>query len=179
MSRIVRNFYRYCENFLDKNDFDILSKIISQYNDEKLETTCMQNRFNLKITDTIISNILQKYTNKIRDITKNQFIYLAKNFPIEYRKYRIGSFMKKHRDTMVYKIPQYECVLTLYNSSDSYTIINDMTKISTRENSLLIVKANGVLHEVSPIQRGERKILKFIFTSTDHFASSFNKSLLQ
>lgn len=173
MPRIVRNFYRYCENFLDENDLDAILTIISECHEEKLETTCMQNRYNFKLADTLISNILQKYTDKIRNITKNQYIYLANNFPIEYRKYTIGSFMKKHRDTMVYQIPQYECILTLYNSSDSHTIINDWIKISTKKNSLLIVKANGVLHEVSPVQYGERKILKFIFTSTDQFHPHF------
>jgi chitinase len=172
MPRIIRHFhYKYIENFLDKNDFDIIVKIIEKYNNEKLDISPIQNRFNIEITEPIISNILKKYTDKIKKIIQNQYIYLAKNFPIEYRKYIIGSFMKKHCDTIIYKIPQYECVLTMHNSSDSYTIMNDNMKISTTENSLLIVRANGIPHEVTQLQQGERKILKFIFTSTDEFYS--------
>jgi hypothetical protein len=79
-----------------------------------------------------------------------------------------GSFMKKHRDTMIYKIPQYECILTLTNTTDSVTDMNG-TQIKSEPNSLIIVRANGIPHSVTKVNKGERKFLKFIFTETDEF----------
>ena len=82
--------------------------------------------------------------------------------------------MNKHKDHLIYKIPQYECILTLSNSTDSYTILEpqgkaDNKKIKSKPNSLIIVKAQGIEHEVTTVNQGERYFLKFIFTETDQF----------
>jgi hypothetical protein len=118
------------------------------------------------VTDPTIIRILQKYTPVFKDLTQNPNIYLAKNFPIEYRKYVPGSFMKKHRDALIYRIPQYECVLTLSNTTDSVTDMEG-TQLKAQPNSLIIVRAQGIEHEVTKVTNGERKFLKFIFTETD------------
>ncbi len=127
-------------------------------------------RYNTPIDSFKIRNILASYTNKIKKNTNNNQIYLAKNFPIEYRKYIQGSFMNKHRDHLIYKKSQYECVLTLSNTTDYYTILGNK-KIKSKPNSLIIVKAQGIEHEVTKVNQGERYFLKFIFTETDKFAN--------
>jgi len=167
-----KNFsYCYIENFLTNNDLIQLNNELKNY-DQKLENSLEDYnnvyRYNTSIDSTKIRNILASYTNKIRKNTNNNKIYLANNFPIEYRKYVSGSFMNKHRDQLIYKKPQYECILTLSNSTDSYTILGHK-KIKSKPNSLIIVKAQGIEHEVTKVNEGERYFLKFIFTETDQF----------
>ena len=167
--------YIYKENFLQEADFNKLLYELKQY-DERL-TASKENydsvvRYNLVIDNNSTSSlnpvatILKKYQREIINLTHNPNIYLATNFPIEYRKYVPGSFMKKHKDVLIYKIPQYECVLTLSNTTDSVTKMEDIP-IKATPNSLLIVKALGVEHEVTEVIKGERKFIKFIFTETD------------
>ena len=169
--------YCYIENFLTNNDLIQLKNELKNY-DQKLENSLedYQNvyRYNTPIDSIKIRNILALYTNKIRENTNNNKIYLANNFPIEYRKYIKGSFMNKHIDQLIYKKPQYECILTLSNSTDSYTILDPQgkacnKKIKSKPNSLIIVKAEGIEHEVTKVNKGERYFLKFIFTETDLF----------
>ena len=53
-----------------------------------------------------------------------------------------------------------------------------MTKrVSTDPNSLIIVKAEAVLHRVLPVKRGERSILKVVFTSTPERSPSYEVNL--
>jgi hypothetical protein len=169
------NNYIYKENFLQEADYNKLLYELKQY-DERLDAS-KENYNNLVRYNLIIDNnspsslnpvatILKNYQREIKNLTHNPNIYLANNFPIEYRKYVPGSFMKKHKDVLIYKIPQYECVLTLSNTTDSVTKMED-TPIKATPNSLLIVKALGVEHEVTEVIKGERKFLKFIFTETD------------
>jgi len=167
--------YIYKENFLKEADFNKLLYELKQY-DERLASS-KENynnvlRYNLIIDNNShsslnpVATILKNYQREIKNLTHNSNIYLANNFPIEYRKYVPGSFMKKHKDLLIYKIPQYECVLTLSNTTDSVTKMEDIP-IRATPNSLLIVKALGVEHEVTQVTKGERKFLKFIFTETD------------
>jgi hypothetical protein len=168
----TRFSYVYQDNFMDPKDFQKLLCELKKYDDQldkSKEETPNVIRYNLKMESPIVINLIKKYENKIKSLTKNYSLYLAKNFPIEYRKYVPGSFMAKHRDVLIYKLPQYECVFTLSNSTDSYTDVEGK-KIKSKPNSLIILKANGVEHEVTKVTTGERKFLKFIFTETDEFA---------
>ena len=74
--------------------------------------------------------------------------------------------MKWHRDTKMLKNQlQYECVITLTNTSDSLTLLDKILyndKISTEPNSILIVRARGSRHMVTKTINGNRTILKFI-----------------
>ena len=167
--------YIYKENFLQEDDYNKLLYELKQYNERLSASKENYNnvvRYNLVIDNNSpstlnpIAIILKKYQREIKNLTHNQNIYLANNFPIEYRKYVPGSFMKKHKDVLIYKIPQYECVLTLSNTTDSVTKMEDIP-IKATPNSLLIVKALGVEHEVTEVIKGERKFIKFIFTETD------------
>jgi hypothetical protein len=163
--------YIYIEDFLEQSDYKKIIKELTKYNkilDSRKEDIIKYNRYNTNVDSKIVESIIKKYENKIRNLTNNQNIYLANNFPIEYRKYLPGSFMIKHRDTMIYKIPQYECILTLTNTTDSVTDM-DGEQIKSKPNSLIIVRANGIEHHVTKVSKGERKFIKFIFTETDEF----------
>lgn len=167
--------YIYKENFLREDDYNKLLQELKLY-DERLnnskEISSNLIRYNLEIDSNSMNTLnpvillLKKYQGEIKNLTHNPNIYLANNFPVEYRKYVPGSFMVKHRDVLIYKKPQYECVLTLSNTTDSVTNM-EKVPIKASPNSLIIVKALGVEHEVTKVTRGERKFLKFIFTETD------------
>ena len=168
--------YIYKENFLDQDDYTHLLNELKLYDDQlnySKEDNSAVTRYNLVIdsnnnthTPNPVTALLKKYQREIRTMTQNQSLYLANNFPIEYRKYVPGSVMQKHKDTLIYKIPQYECVLTLSNTTDSVTKMKE-TPIKASPNSLIIVRALGIEHEVTKVTKGERKFLKFIFTETD------------
>jgi hypothetical protein len=90
-----------------------------------------------------------------------------RTIPIEYRKYEVGGGgMKWHRDVSLIG-RQYECVYTLTNTSDSYTMRRDMFgrehAVWAEPNSLIVVRAQGVEHGVTPVTTGERTIVKFAF----------------
>lgn len=161
--------YVYVNDFLDKADYALLVNELQKYN-ERLnyakETTDNVVRYNLVMNEPQITQLLRKYQPAINHLTQNPRIYLATNFPIEYRQYVPGSYMKKHQDQLIYKIPQYECVLTLSNTTDSVTTMAGKP-IKAQPNSLMIVRAQGIEHEVTKVTQGERKFLKFIFTETD------------
>ena len=86
---------------------------------------------------------------------------------VEYRYYGVGGMMDWHRDTQLYDVPQYELVFTVDNTSDSETQWIDersgeLRSLRTEPNSLMIVRAGGVLHRVTPVSRGGRSIIKFV-----------------
>ena len=120
-------------------------------------------------TDTNFYSLVynQNFIKKVRDLTGNQSLIPCLQVPVEYRKYTIGSYMDWHRDTQM--LPdqlQYECVITLENTSDSLTILDKLIykqNISSEPNSLTIVCAKGINHKVTPTSQGERTILKVVF----------------
>lgn len=92
------------------------------------------------------------------------------DYPVELRRYPIGSWMGWHRDEALYAVPQIECVLTLENDSDSETRWEraDGTLASRRlpPNSLLLTRAEGAAHGVSPVGVGSRTIAKYVLAAT-------------
>ena len=86
--------------------------------------------------------------------------------------------MRCHKDTLLYKIPQYEVVYTITNSSDSYTkwytSSQKISHVFTKPNSLLIIKAAANTHCVSRINYGTRSILKFIYTQTNQTTHNYH-----
>lgn len=85
---------------------------------------------------------------------------------IEYRVYPKGAHMDWHRDmNLGFISPQYECILTLENTSDSifqYKKDGKIHSITPAPNTLIIVRGNGIEHRVTPVTKGQRSILKFI-----------------
>ena len=58
-----------------------------------------------------------------------------------------------------------ECIYIIKNNSDSYFqyIKNfKINKYNQRENDLIIVKPNDIIHNITKINEGEKVILKFI-----------------
>jgi len=92
------------------------------------------------------------------------------DFPVELRRYPRHSRMDWHTDEMLYSEPQVECVFTVLNTSDSETQwVEDnglVVSQSTRPNSLLLVRAEGPRHRVTPVTKGDRVIAKFVYTDS-------------
>ena len=160
--------YFYEDRFLSEHDFRNLQQLLSDtvFTTPDIEPNGGYHRYNTIVDSPEIRSLLEKYMPILRSRIGNNRVYLA-NFPLEYRKYESGSFMLRHKDVCFYRIPQYECVLTLSNTSDSITFMEDHP-IASVPNSIMIVRANGIDHEVSKITNGgERRILKFVLTETD------------
>lgn len=93
------------------------------------------------------------------------------DFPVEYRLYTPGAEMDWHVDTVLYSPrPQYELVYTLSNDSDATTQwVTPDGKTHTQHmepNSLLVLRAGGTLHRVTPTTRGSRGILKALMRAS-------------
>lgn len=163
----------YQTNFFHPGDFDRICQDYSSRSQamksENLANVRRENLFVLRDSPTY--HILEKYQEKLRRFLGNSSVHLARNHPIEYRRYQEGSFMKRHRDVQLYQAPQYECILTLSNTTDSQTLFyfdeDRPMRISPLPNSIMFVRANGVPHEVLPVTKGERTFIKFIMTETE------------
>lgn len=163
------------ENFLDPADY---RRILADFHQRMQTSATIEELPNVKREnmfvphDSVIYSILNqpKYIKQLHSLLQNSRVYLARNHPVEYRKYTPGSFMARHRDTQLFTVPQYECILTLSNTTDSETIFyttDGPVAIHAPANSLMFVRANGVQHEVTPVSTGERCFIKFIMTETD------------
>ena len=106
------------------------------------------------------------------------------DFPIEYRIYPKNSKgMNLHSDTLLYDLPQYEAIYTIHNHSDSLTKWEDENNteysVWTKPNSMLIVKAAGLRHMVTPVTTGTRSILKLIYTQSDNTNNNYKNELIR
>ena len=164
----------YIEDFLSDEEYNYINNYFKNINNLKSE------KFRLikPIFDENIDNIFysEKYINKIKNVINGNI--KKSDFPIEFRIYPEGSSgMKCHKDTLLYEKPQYEMVYTIENESDSYTnwysYFGWNNKIYTKPNSLIIVKAQGNIHCVSPVNKGFRKILKLIYTQTNNYNRNY------
>tara|TARA_B110000285_G_scaffold216081_1_gene263035 strand:+ start:313 stop:981 length:669 start_codon:yes stop_codon:yes gene_type:complete len=174
----------YIDNFLNKNEIDkILNNIknIKNLKNEKFRLIKpLDNDINKEIYDIFYS---YNNLNKLKKKLKNNKI-LKSDFPIEYRIYPNKSDgMKLHSDILLYDLPQYEAIYTINNTSDSKTkwidSNNKINEIWTKPNSLLIIKANGYKHLVTPINKGERSIFKLIYTQSNNTNNNYDRELLR
>ena len=168
----------YIEDFLSKNDHEYIKNYVKNINNMKNESF----RYIKPINDKNIQEIFysENIINKIESIIDNKI--KESNFPIEYRIYPKGSEgMKCHKDTLLYDKPQYEAIFTINNESNSVTQWKDnygqIHGLWTEPNSLLIVKANGYEHHVTPPVVGEREILKLIYTQSDIVNNNYKKEI--
>eukprot|EP00549_Striatella_unipunctata_P005031 CAMPEP_0118675876 /NCGR_PEP_ID=MMETSP0800-20121206/1708_1 /TAXON_ID=210618 ORGANISM="Striatella unipunctata, Strain CCMP2910" /NCGR_SAMPLE_ID=MMETSP0800 /ASSEMBLY_ACC=CAM_ASM_000638 /LENGTH=283 /DNA_ID=CAMNT_0006571273 /DNA_START=28 /DNA_END=879 /DNA_ORIENTATION=- len=94
--------------------------------------------------------------------------------PVELRVYeKQGAGMEWHVDDVLYDPPQIEVVLTLENVSDCITqwkpqVVRScknttLVRTETDANSILLLRAGGVEHAVTPLSFGRRVILKFVY----------------
>ena len=172
------NYFRY-NAIYEKNIYSkmIFNKLLLLCNDIKTENMELDDKASkrlmyvfkkkdpkTKLLEELLFN--KKFIEKIRKLIGNDRLVPYLKIPIEYRKYQKGAYMKWHRDTKMLKNQlQYECVITLTNTSDSLTLLDKILyndKISTEPNSILIVRARGIRHMVTKTINGNRTILKFI-----------------
>ena len=93
---------------------------------------------------------------------------LSIHVPVEIRTYeKKGAGMEWHVDDILYDPPQVEAVITLENDSDCITMWKEASgRILYREtdpNSVLLLRAGGPSHCVTPLKRGKRVIIKCAF----------------
>lgn len=154
----------YIEDYFSCEDFDMIQKETEKFKNllGPERSQCAHNRLGCHVPgDSPVISLLNS-------------IYLGEgvfpsDVPVEYRVYREGSSMDWHSDTPLYTDPQYELVFTVDNTTDSYTEWSDgfrTHRIYTKPNSILIIRAKGARHRVSPVSWGERSILKFVYTTT-------------
>lgn len=182
---IVLNWYIhtdcivYIPNFLPDLEIQTLHKCIHSNPEFKVN----RNHLLTKTLDRRVNELF--YTNEklqqISDLTGVQ-VYPSK-IPCEYRRYNQSQGMRWHKDVQLYTQPQYECVYTLSNTSDSTTDYIDQwgitNKVWTEPNSLMIVKAQGFNHGVNPVNQGVREIIKLIYTPTDEINPLKRKEYFQ
>ena len=130
---------------------------------------------------------------KLREITGEPTLALG-DFPTELRACDVGSEMDWHVDPELYDPPQWECVFTIDNDSDSVTEweswdedVDDDDAATTRvtwtaPGSALIFRAGGVKrHRVKPSTFGERVIVKALYVcekrvKTEAFADALDSA---
>ena len=172
---IVLNFKKHGlihkENFFTKKQFQQIVNECKIYHKYLKQDTRNKNRLIVIIPKkSIIYKMLYGEKSPIKLFIEklSNKKTIQPDFPIEYRMYPKGSQgMHWHSDLQLYKKAQYEVVLTVYNSSDSRLLwldkqINKYT-IKSKSNSVTIVKPNTALHKVTPLNKGFRTILKFIY----------------
>lgn len=178
-TKLINDDIIYIQNFLTDKEYKQLQKLLQN------DTYPMKNEkfrlakplFDKPYYDLFYSSQkikhLQTYINPI---------IFQSDFPIEYREYPLQSKgMNWHKDTLLYQKPQYEAIYTIDNTSDSYTqwIDDDgnLQYIWTEPNSILLVKAQGLLHNVTPLTQGVRNILKLIYTQTNEKTPLYHKEM--
>ena len=159
------------DNFFEEKDFNKIinySKNLQLKNDIRSNnrfSLCLKENQHQEFYDMIYSN--QKFIDYINSIKDDDVdIKLKPSFPVEYRKYFTGSQgMNWHQDTSLFEPDCFEVVLTLTNNSDSkfkWIDGNMENSVSPKANTLTIVRPKSVLHSVTPVNSGERTILKFV-----------------
>lgn len=165
----------YIEDFFSDKDFNLIKSETQKLQNllSRERSTCAHHRLGCHVPgDSPVNSVL-------RSVHLGDGIFPS-DVPTEYRVYGVGSSMDWHSDTPLYREPQYEMVYTIENTTDSYTEWSDGLmphRIYTKPNSLLIVRANGARHRVSPVSWGERKILKFVHTTTLEKTPEYEENL--
>ena len=170
----------YIKDFLTNEDFKKISSLESDKDNFIYENI----RYTKPLKEKFVYDVFydSHYINKIRDKLNNDIF--KSDFPIEHRFYHKESpGMKWHKDTLLYEEPQYEAIFTINNESSSMTQWKDgngkLHEIWTEPNSLLVVRANGYEHHVTPPASGEREILKLIYTQTKNVNDNYHKEMLR
>jgi hypothetical protein len=168
-----RKAYFYSTNVYSSTHFRSIRKACDAIPEEAMKldwepTTKDRLTYLFKNTDPLVSRIYNKdLVQAVRVLTGNERLEPCDQIPVEYRVYGVGSSMNWHTDRqMLPDQRQYECVITLRNTSDSETLVKQGTRnthIKTEPNSLFVVQAKGVSHCVTPLTKGSRSILKVVF----------------
>ena len=178
-TKLINDDIIYIQHFLTDKEYKQLQKLLQNdtnpMKDERFRLA--KPLFKKPFYDLFYSSQkikhLQTYINPV---------IFQSDFPIEYREYPLQSTgMNWHKDTLLYQKPQYEAIYTIDNTSDSYTqwIDDDgnLQYIWTEPNSILLIKAQRLLHNVTPLTQGVRNILKLIYTQTNEKTPLYYKEM--
>ncbi|GBF92315.1 hypothetical protein Rsub_05517 [Raphidocelis subcapitata] len=176
----------YLPNFLHPDDFETVRREFRQLSPKlraELNTVavgrlgCYLPRDSPSVAILSSPEVAEALTERLRAPTPLR----ASDFPMELRTYQSGAHMPWHRDEQLYDLPQWECIYTVENSSDSVTQWRDETgalwEQATDANSLLAVLAEAWDHRVTPARRGSRAIIKLIYTSSGTKLPAFHANL--
>lgn len=179
------------EDLFDEYTFNIIQNECENLNYYLSDETysIAKNRSNVKLNNYHFFNELF-YSPEILDKIYNETgldLKYSDLAPIEYRKYNLNSSMGWHKDTVLSNngIPQFEMVFSVINNSDSKTywienfnneilpnnVIknkdlpcnNSLFEIQSQPNSAIILQADDIEHSVSPLQNGNRTIIKVVY----------------
>jgi len=175
----------YVRNFLEKNDFEQVAQYSAsvQSRAKKEVNSLATNRLGLQVPSRASITTLfhsDRLVKRLRIMLEEPRLVPA-DYPLELRYYVPGSEMQWHKDDQLYAEPTFEAVFTIFNFSDSNTEwINRNGELRTEwtePNSLLLVRSQSALHRVSKIRRGERGILKLVYTTTHERSNSYERCL--
>ena len=158
----------YIPNFLSDKDYQKILKLREEGDGFIFENFRHSKPLKNQLAYDIFYN--SKYINQL-EVNINKRLYPS-TFPIEHRYYSQDSQgMQWHKDLLMYIKPQYEGIFTIRNNTLSRTEWKDskgiLHSLWTEPNSLLLVRADGYEHHVTTPLKGEREILKLIYTQTD------------
>ena len=164
---------RYVEDALSDDDLDTVASHVASATLKREKASLATKRRSAAVPPTsacakVFSN--PRLLRTLREITGEETLALG-DFPIELRVCDVGSAMDWHKDVVMYDPPQWECVFTVRNDSDSVTewIVDedeDETRaVRTRAGSVFVVRAGGATHRVLPSTRGERVVVKVLYTT--------------
>jgi hypothetical protein len=155
----------YLPQFLPQKKHEQLKSILAKQRDYKLN---WNNLYMKEIYDKEVIDLFYG-SDSLFSLSK----MIGKNIdplwkvPIEHRYYTKSKGMKWHKDTLLSDPPQYELVYTVTNTSDSHTEYIDhwglKHRIWTEPNSIMMVRAHGYIHHVTPVNKGNRSILKIAY----------------
>ncbi|KAL1522943.1 hypothetical protein AB1Y20_017907 [Prymnesium parvum] len=172
----------------DQDGFVYIPSLLPSDAFDKVQRECRSYRSRLKPERNSIANGRLGHVLDSRSVAHQTFLtdtmskrlqsllgmddpFVPSEFPIELRHYPHSSGMQWHQDDMLYTQPQCEFVFTVDNDSDSFTewidAQNCTSSVWTVPNSLLAIRAGatGPTHRVTPVTRGQRTILKFVYTT--------------
>lgn len=118
-----------------------------------------------------------RLTSMVRNVTRNPFLVIAKEVPIDVRRYSLKSSMDWHVDDVLYSPAQIEVIWCFRNTSNCETLYrrgdsNQIHGVRTEDNSAILIQAGGPMHAVTTVTRGERVIVKlaYVDASKSRFA---------
>ena len=166
----LQNYIYIKNNLLEEDDIRVLHKELKNIQEDRKDEfkhedykkyLLLDSTKHKKIYDIIYKNDFLK--NKIKNDFNIDLQY--PKHPIEYRIYNNDiELIPWHQDKKL--MDNYlECIYIIKNNSDSYFqyIKNfKINKYNQRENDLIIVKPNDIIHNITKINEGEKVILKFI-----------------
>ena len=173
----ANNGLMYIRNFLPAAEF----KAVREHT-KRLASTLQpeRNAFAIRRSGAVVPRadplsvqlLAPRVAQRIADYTGvSELKPLPEEYPLELRRYTVGSCMAWHQDDRLFTEPQLEVVYTVDNTSDSTTQWVDadgvVNEVWTEPNSALLVRADSVWHQVTRVQWGQRTILKLVLTSTN------------